>query len=171
MIHHLGTFDVENYGDLLYPIVLGHCLKGAELRQYSLLGGEAPHEAGFQTHAIRSLFHEPHNGPVTLVIGGGDILRTDWDLVARHYGRHSRVSFKGLQNSIGTSGAVGYALSDYLPRLEPGGFYAKRFRARWMDYPAAGPFLIDPKIYLPEALLLTSHAVCLTTLARMRRMK
>ena len=147
MICQLGTFDVENYGDLLYPIVFRHLAKAKDpnldVQAFSLLAGDAPHDAGYKTESIRSLFD--NRGARNLVIGGGDILRTDWDLMARHYGRNSRVSLKALRQSIGISGAVGYAIRESTPRLEPGSFYARRFRARWMNYTAAGPFLIDPK--------------------------
>jgi Polysaccharide pyruvyl transferase len=147
MICQLGTFDVENYGDLLYPLILRYILKkkNTEVRHYSLLGGDGPHQAGFETRPIRSLFQKPEPGPLTLIVGGGDILRTDWDLVARHYGRNSRVSVQGLRRSIGIHGLVGYALHKNLPRLEPNGFHAKRLRAGWMNYPAVGPFLINPE--------------------------
>ena len=148
MIGHLGTFDVENYGDLLYPIVFAN-LVNQPVRHYSLLAGVAPHHAGFETESIRSLFRNGHAAPRTLVIGGGDILRTDWDLVARHYGRSSRLSLKRLRHAIGTRAALGYTLSKNLPRVDHGRSFAKRFRARWMDYPAAGPFLIHPQT-LPE---------------------
>jgi hypothetical protein len=153
MICQLGTFDVENYGDLLYPIVFRHLAKtkdpNLDVRAFSLLAVDAPHQAGFRTEPIRSLFEKRSEDTRSLVIGGGDILRTDWDLMARHYGRSSRASLKALRQSIGISGAVGYAVRERTPRLEPGSFYARRFRARWMNYPAAGPFLMDPK-NLPE---------------------
>src|SRR5438105_12778400 len=109
MICHLGTFDVENYGDLLYPLVFSHLLqtrdKTANVRRYSLLPGTAPLQAGFETHAARSLFEPLHTAadglrntePQTIVIGGGDILRTDADLIARHYGRNSRASWRRLR--------------------------------------------------------------------------
>lgn len=141
VVRHLGTFEVENYGDLLYPLIFRHLVK-AGVQHYSLLPRDAPHDAGFDTHAIRTLFAS--RDPLTLVIGGGDILRTDADLMARHYGRNSRVSYGGLRHSIGVSGLVGYELREKLPRVDAGGFYAKRFRARWMNYPAVGPFIIDP---------------------------
>lgn len=153
MIGQLGTFDVENYGDLLYPIVFRHLLKtkapNLHVKQYSLLPGVGPNEAGFGTESIRSLFQNGHAAPRTLVIGGGDILRTDWDLVARHYGRSSRLSQKHLRHAIGTGATLRYALSKNLPRVEGGRFFAKQFRERWMDYPAVGPFLIHPQA-LPE---------------------
>ncbi|HEV8169987.1 MAG TPA: polysaccharide pyruvyl transferase family protein [Pyrinomonadaceae bacterium] len=144
MIAHLGTFDVENYGDLLYPIIFAK-LVNQQVRHYSLVAGIAPNEAGFETESIRSLFQNGRAAPRTLVIGGGDILRTDWELVARHYGRNSRLTQKRLRDAIGTGAALGYAVSKNLPRVERGRFFAKRFRARWMDYPAAGPFLLHPK--------------------------
>jgi len=129
MICQLGTFDVENYGDLLYPIVFRHLVQKKDptlqVRLYSLRAGESLRQSALTTESIRSLFAKEHSGLRTLVIGGGDILRTDWDLMARHYGRRSRVSLPSVRNSIDTFGA-------------------RRFRARWMNYPAAGPFLIDP---------------------------
>src|SRR5688572_26563631 len=147
-IIHLGTFDVENYGDLLYPLIFRHVLQTRDaslrVRQYSLLPGVAPQQAGFETHPVRSLFEPGRAEAYRLVVGGGDILRTDWDFVARHYGRASRVSFGGLRRSVGTANLLGYLLRENLPRLEAGDFYARRFRARWMNYSAAGPFLINP---------------------------
>jgi hypothetical protein len=129
MICQLGTFDVENYGDLLYPIVFRHLVQKKDptlqVRLYSLRAGESLRQSALTTESIRSLFAKEHSGLRTLVIGGGDILRTDWDLMARHYGRRSRVSIPSVRNSIDSFGA-------------------RRFRARWMSYPAAGPFLIDP---------------------------
>jgi hypothetical protein len=146
MISHLGTFDVENYGDLLYPIIFRRLVEerdpSLKIRPYALVPGEAPQEAGFENHSARGLF-EQRAEPCTLVIGGGDILRTDWDVVARHYGRNSRVAYRGLRHSIGTLDSWGYLLLQHIPRLEPTGFFARRFRARWMNYPAVGPFLID----------------------------
>ena len=141
-LRQLGTFDVENYGDLLYPLVLRRLAK-TPVQHYSLLPGDAPHDAGFQTHSIRDLFASQE--PLTLVIGGGDILRTDADVIARHYGRNSRVSFDALRQSIGVSGYLGYSVREKLPRVDQGDFYSKRFRERWMNYPAAGPFIIAPE--------------------------
>ncbi|HEX5832289.1 MAG TPA: polysaccharide pyruvyl transferase family protein [Pyrinomonadaceae bacterium] len=141
-ISQLGTFDVENFGDLLYPIVLGQ-LVTTPVDPYSFLPGDAPLGAGFQTQSITNLMASPE--PSTLVIGGGDLLRTDADLIAKHYGRNSRTSAKSLRKSIGFRGYAGYVLRDKLSRLEPSDFYARNFRARWMNYSAVGPFIIDPR--------------------------
>jgi hypothetical protein len=146
MITHLGTFDVENYGDLLYPIIFRQMLKNRDaslqIRHYSPTAGEAPQEAGFETHSLRTLF-EGSAEPCTLVVGGGDILRTDWDVVASHYGTNSHVSYGGLRRSIGTLNGFNYLFRRKIGRLDPANFYANRFRDRWMSYRAAGPFLID----------------------------
>src|ERR1051325_10857347 len=75
MISHLGTFDVENYGDLLYPILFRHLLKkdtSLKVRHYSPLAVKAPQEAGFETDSITTLF-APSARAHTIVIGGGDI--------------------------------------------------------------------------------------------------
>jgi hypothetical protein len=95
------------------------------VRLYSLRAGESLRQSALTTESIRSLFAKEHSGLRTLVIGGGDILRTDWDLMARHYGRRVTCFDTSVRNSIDSFGA-------------------RRFRARWMNYPAAGPFLIDP---------------------------
>src|SRR2546423_11484119 len=85
-ISHLGTFDVENYGDLLYPLVFRHMLKGRDarlnVRHYSLPDGDAPQEAGFKTHAARSLFEAGRDAPRRAVVAGGAILRPDWETAA-----------------------------------------------------------------------------------------
>jgi hypothetical protein len=60
MISHLGTFDVENYGDLLYPIIFRQLVEKRDaslrIRHYSPVPGDAPQEAGFETHSVQSLF-------------------------------------------------------------------------------------------------------------------
>jgi len=142
MISHLGTFDVENYGDLLYPIIFSHLLNkntSLQVRQYSPLPVRAPHEAGFKTESITTLF-APGTGPYTLIIGGGDILRTDWNVVASHYRTNS---YDSLRHSIGPLNALNYSLRIKVSRLNPAGFFSNRFRSRWLNYSAAGPFLID----------------------------
>jgi hypothetical protein len=148
MISHLGTFDVENYGDLLYPIVFRSLLEkrdsGIRIRQFALLPGEAPQQSGFKNRPVQNLFGPCQAQPVTLVVGGGDILRTDWDTVAAPYSTIHRNYLSRLRSSIGTGDTLRYLLLKSLPRQAGGKFFATRFRDRWMGYPAAGPFLIDP---------------------------
>jgi Polysaccharide pyruvyl transferase len=145
MISHLGTFDVENYGDLLYPIVFSHLLKkDASLRvqRYSPLAVKAPQEAGFETDYITTLF--AHGAQAhTIVIGGGDILRADWNTFASHYSTNSHGSFKSLRRSIGPVNAFNYLLRTKIPRGNPAAFFTSRFRSRRLSYSATGPFLVD----------------------------
>ena len=160
MITQLGTFDVENYGDLLYPIIFRHLLKQRttlQLSHYSPLAIEAPQEAGFETHSLMTLFQSSAE-PRTIVIGGGDILRTDWDVVASHYHTNSHDSFGQLRRSIGTLNAAQYLLRRKMIRVKPVGFFAERFRARWMEYPGAGPFLIDTNALPPRSVI--SYVSC-----------
>ena len=148
MISHLGTFDVENYGDLLYPLVFRHLLQKRDaslrVRQYSLLPGEAPQEAGFQTYSMRSLFEAGRTEPHRLVVGGGDILRTDWKTFAAPYSRIHHGYLSRLRSSLGTAGSLRYLLLKDLPGPVGGRFFADRFRECRMSYAAAGPFLMDP---------------------------
>jgi hypothetical protein len=147
-ISQLGTFDVDNYGDLLYPLAFRRLLQRRDaslsVRQYSLLPGVAPQEAGYETRPARSLFEPGVTEPCRLVVGGGDILRTDYETVAAPYSRIHRGHLSRLGSSVGSAGSLQYHLLKRLPGSVGGRFFADRFRERWMNYPAAGPFLIDP---------------------------
>src|SRR5882672_2654308 len=126
-IGQLGTFDLENYGDLLYPIIFQHVLdryqERVTLRPYSFLNGSAPQEAGFETTAITGLFDAADSSPTRLVIGGGDILRTDWDRVAVHYREAHRGYYNRLLNSLGTADCFRYLLVKQLSSLTGFNFY------------------------------------------------
>lgn len=147
-LSHLGTFDIENYGDLLYPLIFERILQKYEtpvrVSQYSFLNGCAPHNAGFETIPLRNLFRPTTVSPTRLVIGGGDILRTDRDLVATHYQAAHRNYYARLRHSLGLVNSFQYLVRQTLLPQSGSKFYAGRFRSRWMDYPGAGPFIIDP---------------------------
>jgi hypothetical protein len=145
MISHLGTFDVENYGDLLYPSIFSHLLKkdaSLKVHHYSPLPVKAPQEAGFETDSITTLF-APSARAHTIVIGGGDLLRADWNTFASHYSTNSNGSYNSLRLSIGPLNAFNYLLRTKIPRAEPAAFFTRRFRDRRLNYSATGPFLID----------------------------
>lgn len=160
-IKQLGTFDVENYGDLLYPVVFRRALQERDSRlrldAYSPLAREAPHAAGFETRAARTLF-----GPARekddvsgeddasdgagrlverLVVGGGDILRTDRETLAAHYVRDGGV---GLGREVGLTGAARYLALRPLAAWRAERFRARAFARRWLSYASPGPFIIDP---------------------------
>lgn len=125
-----ATTDVENFGDVLYPILLrqfmehdGQPLGGV----YGFTAGDAPLRAPFKVEAIRSLF----SGDLCkrrLIIGGGDILRTDDEAVARHY---STVRVEAAPTS----------LAELLARQQS--TPAQRFREQYMP-PGIGAFLLSP---------------------------
>ncbi len=149
MISQLGTFDVENYGDLLYPIVFSHLLKkikknaDSPVRYYSPLAVKAPQEAGFQTDSITTLFASDQRAH-TIIIGGGDILRADWNTFASHYSTNSHGSYHSLRRSIGSLNAFNYLLRTKIPHGEPAAFFTRRFKSRRFNDSAVGPFLLDP---------------------------
>jgi hypothetical protein len=151
-IKQLGTFDVENYGDLLYPVVFRRALQGRGSRlgldAYSPLAREAPHAAGFETRDARTLFGpargagDADDGAVRLVVGGGDILRTDRETLAAHYVRDGGV---GLRREVGLSGAARYLALRTFAAWRAERFRAREFARRCLSYASPAPFIIDPE--------------------------
>lgn len=155
-IRQLGTFDIENYGDLLYPLVFRRALDGRDprlrLEAYAPLAGEAPLGAGFETRAARTLFEPRHPDPENrgagggpLVVGGGDILRTDRDTLGAHYGPGLGGRPGGLRSAVGSAGALRFHALRRLAAWRAERFRARAFARRWMGYKAPGPFLIAPE--------------------------
>lgn len=140
IIGQFGTFAVENYGDVLYPVVFEKMFRergwSKPIHKFSLLGGDRSLDSGYSTRPIQELFRAPRLPPHTLVVGGGDLLRTDWTRMASHY--HSLYLRKKVH-------CVGFNLQRLLLKclgreLDP----ARKFRAQYMHYPAVGPFILDP---------------------------
>ena len=144
---HVGTSDIGNYGDLLYPIVLSRLLERcgvpASVRRVSLLGGTAPLDAGFTSIPLRRLF-ERGAEPGLVVVGGGDLLRVDADVVAGHYRTLARRDRRELRRVLGCFGALRHVVRRNVSRRPAQADFVARFRARAMRYPAPGPFLLDP---------------------------
>lgn len=82
----LCTCDVENYGDLLYPIVFKMLAKkhgiDSDFLPLGFIKGPAPCSANYTVHNINEVIKSPLTH---LVIGGGDILRADVLGIARPY--------------------------------------------------------------------------------------
>jgi Polysaccharide pyruvyl transferase len=161
---------------LLYPVVFRRILEDYltrykidvppfKLRHYSFLQGQAPQHAGYETLPISDLFTRD-TGPKRVVIGGGDLLRTDWKRVAEHYltptGSSSDQSPSGdgilseraerqvnqstrVRHALGTSGLINYSLRRFLPGSDSNGYFTDQFREIRMNYPSPGPFVINPK--------------------------
>ena len=131
-----GTCDVENYGDLLYPVVTKHLLQQKRsditLNPYAFLSGVAPEGAGIEVRGIQHLLCRGDQHLDALIVGGGDILRTDTAILASHYKeiyqkRRERNLFGRIRKMILGSGDS-----------------VEEFRQRYMRYEAIGSFVIDP---------------------------
>jgi len=135
MIGHFAASDRENYGDLLYSVVLRRMLEsrglGEKLGFYSFLDGPAPGDAGYDVSCIRELLDAEIALVSSLIIGGGDILRTDTVTLASHYKYtyRERLGYPVLQ-WIGEKYLK-------LPTV------TEKFLKRYMNYDAPGPFLLD----------------------------
>jgi hypothetical protein len=152
VLGQLGTFDVENYGDLLYPVIFQRLLRQrhdtGQLRLYSLMGSDSLHESGCRTRPVRELFSSRLEQPQALIVGGGDLLRTDWDTVASHY--RSDFSQRG-----GGHAPAGWRRW-FARKVQEPEHTDREFRRQHMDYSAVGPFIIKPH----PATLITSVAYC-----------
>src|SRR5215213_9324871 len=75
-IAHFGTFDVENYGDLLFPLVLERRLSDLcdEFVHVSPVGGPPPWSDCVQTVGFNQ-FSQETSGVDGVVVGGGQIIR------------------------------------------------------------------------------------------------
>jgi polysaccharide pyruvyl transferase WcaK-like protein len=137
MIGHFAASDRENYGDLLYPVIVGKMLEsrgyGEELRYYSFLDGPAPGDSGYTITRIKELLEAKEKIVSALLIGGGDILRTDTITLASHYKYiyRQRIGHPILQ----------WFGEKYLKRPT----VVEKFLQQYMNYSAPGPFLLDQK--------------------------
>ena len=135
MIGNFCTCDVENYGDLLYPIVFRHMMESrkftGEIRPFGFLEGPAPADAGYEVDSVFELLDHSSTQLDSLVIGGGDIIRTDKGVLASHYEslyrqRAQKKPFYGLRKLI-------FGESDLVAK----------FVNQFMAYKAVGPLILD----------------------------
>jgi len=136
MICQIGTFDVENYGDLLYPIVFQHMLNmrgwNKEVVKLAFLKDAAPCEAGYEVANVSDALSSGQKRSLSIVVGGGDILRCDWAGMAAHYTAR-RTQFNKLT-----------FLDRLKIRLRGPQPLSDMFRSEFMNYEAVGPFILDP---------------------------
>lgn len=76
---HVGAFDFENYGDLLFPFVLEEHLKRfldiEEIVLFAPLGGPMPFEEGRTVYPVEKLEELHQKKPFNaIVVGGGDLI-------------------------------------------------------------------------------------------------
>lgn len=76
-IAHFGTFDVKNYGDLLFPLILERRLAtlGAEIVHFSPVGGPPVWKDCLPTVPAGEIFENGKDFDA-LIVGGGDIIQS-----------------------------------------------------------------------------------------------
>lgn len=89
---HIGAFDFDNYGDLLFAEVLQYAIRkrlpNAEIRHFSPRGAKFQVVEKFQSHPISELAR--HKDLSALVIGGGDVVQTNIMALWKLYGMDIR---------------------------------------------------------------------------------
>jgi hypothetical protein len=140
ILGEFGTFDVQNYGDLLYPILFEKMFQQRNetriIHKFSLMGSKSLQNSGYDTRPVGKLFSSRLGQPHTLIVGGGDLLRTDWDVMASHY----RSLYLPRQKQSPLSGW----LRLFKRRRNLSAETDRKFRRQHMNYPAVGPFIIEP---------------------------
>ena len=71
MIAHTGTFDVENFGDLLFPAILRHRLPEDEVICISPTDAAPQWQDTVRSHSLEALVQQPVKA---LIVGGGNII-------------------------------------------------------------------------------------------------
>ena len=139
MIGHFAASDRENYGDLLYPVIVRKMLEARgfmeEMRCYSFLDGPAPGDSGYSITCIRELLDVHERLLSSLLIGGGDILRTDTITLASHY---KYIYRQRLGHPI-----LQWLGEKWLKKQN----VVDKFLQRYMSYDAPGPFLLDERSF------------------------
>jgi len=98
-----GTFDVANYGDLLFPHVAAHLLGDglAELRCYSPRGGAPAWADCWPTRSIAAFTGDP--APDLCLIGGGNIIHANPTPLPDYAATFSRSDFTYASLWLGAS--------------------------------------------------------------------
>ncbi|HWF20028.1 MAG TPA: polysaccharide pyruvyl transferase family protein [Verrucomicrobiae bacterium] len=140
VLGQFGTFDVENYGDLLYPVLFKKMLeqrrKNGDVAKFSIRGSNSLQDSGYRTRPVRDLFSRRGERPGTLVVGGGDLLHIQWDTVVSYY--------RSLCREEGEDLRPGRWRRRWLRLVNKPRDEDTEFRRRYLNYPAVGPFMIKP---------------------------
>jgi hypothetical protein len=132
---HYGSFDTHNYGDLLYPLLLDRLLAERfgrpPCRRFGLIGGKA-HAQSYPTEPLTRAFDGELDA---LLVGGGDLIRTDWPRICLH--------LKPRIQRIISQEVRGRPLLTRLPALTFN--WTGYARARFLHPRQRAPFIIDPR--------------------------
>ena len=89
MIGQLCACDMDNFGDVLYPIIFQKIAErhgvASTVIPLGILEGSAPCAGGYAIGSIGKALRPNGQNISCLVIGGGDVLRTDVPTLANHY--------------------------------------------------------------------------------------
>lgn len=96
-VAQIGSFDVENFGDLLFPDVLkSHLADEFEVDLFSPVGGIKPFDkiVVYPISKLEEMIIDKHYDAI--IIGGGDVIRTDSRIFIRNdtYGYSSEPSLE-----------------------------------------------------------------------------
>jgi len=143
-INQYCTCDVDNFGDVLYPVLFEHVchrvFREANTDAYAFIPGQAAMGGGYEVRSIRELFASR----VTrrpLVIGGGDILRFDDRMLAAHYTGQMGAPRSGWSQTLQQGPyRVTYRYGDATPQPDP----VEVFIRDRMP-PVRGAFMLSPQ--------------------------
>jgi Polysaccharide pyruvyl transferase len=140
VLGQLGTFDVENYGDLLYPVLFKKMLeqrrKNGEVTKFSVRGSDCLQDSGYRSRPVSRLFSSRSEQPHSLVVGGGDLLHTEWDTVVSYYRSLCEEEGEKLVPNWWRRKMMKFQKKSWTADTE--------FRRRYLDYSSIGPFMIRP---------------------------
>ena len=105
----LGAFDRFNYGDLLFPMVVGNALAvhspGTITAVHALIGSDFRRYGAMATRSLKALYRPGALAPGTVVIfAGGGTIGVDWSAMSANLlGRTGNAALYYLQRLIGES--------------------------------------------------------------------
>ena len=147
-IAHLGTFDVNNYGDLLFPMILRTALearlKAFELAFYSPKASAFTVDRSYRCLPIAKL--RSQTDVDAIVIGGGQLLASDSGGLLNVY--RLVVPFSSLPSHLTTIVKKCYRVWDHIR-----GFNALSDNERWratFGYECVAPFIFERETIPPQ---------------------
>lgn len=134
-IGHFATSDIDNFGDILYRIVIEAALRrvgiDGDFQSYAFLSGRAPCHGGYGIKSIQPFLNRPGTQKDLFIVGGGDILHANRAPLAHHYQRI--VEARRRKNPW-------LRIRDRIAGWE---FDRDEFVRDHMTYDSVGPFVLD----------------------------
>ena len=95
-IAQVGTFDVENFGDLLFPVIMEYYMRDYEIDLFSPKGNcIKPFEKAKFVYSLDALEARcQENSYEAIVVGGGELIRCDTVLASHYNSKEENISLK-----------------------------------------------------------------------------